>query len=50
MPDHDFARIAAALSDVLAAIDSGDLPASPDQRAYLAGARDALGGIDTPAE
>jgi hypothetical protein len=44
----DSARVAASLRAVLAAVDSGELAADDAQRAYLAGAAEALEALATP--
>ena len=42
MADKDTAETAAQLRRVLDAVDAGEIEAEPGQRAYLAGAADAL--------
>ncbi|MFD1517346.1 hypothetical protein [Pseudonocardia yunnanensis] len=48
MPDP--ARVAASLRAVLAAVDAGDVAADDAQRAYLAGAAEALESLGREPE
>lgn len=45
----DPAEVAGSLRAVLAAIDAGEIGADEAQRAYLSGAADALGRLESPA-
>jgi len=49
MDDHvDIGEAAASVRRVLAAVDAGEVEATPAQRAYLAGALDVLEQMPTP--
>lgn len=47
MDHHEIERAAASLREVLASIERGEVEATPSERAYLAGAINALRGVLT---